>query len=281
MQLGVEMAANIAIKDQEIKLAHIVQAHEAKKAHNAVKLCGGVDKGGGEATIASDIIADAKKVKNDIYVDDGTTGGSVDDVRRMKGLKDSEGKFDGTISRILGEVGYNVKTIVQSGDNEDKAIRLLGESVLGYGWDAKRYLMSTRLKFNTSKKRKGLRTKPDLNTESLELFKVHPLTRRILLSLSNSIHDPLGIAVPITVCLKLLMKETMEQVRTDMTSDNQSKADWDKVVSNQMSSQWYDVIKECLEYGNLFFKRPAKPAKAVGSPRVVTLWVDRSRQYVP
>ena len=103
--------------------------------------------------------------------------------------------------------------------------------------------MSVRLKFNTSKKRKGLRLKPDLNTESLEEFKVHPLMKRILLSLSNSIHDPLGIAVPHTVCLKLLMKETMEQVRSDMKSDTQSKVDWDRVVSNQMSSQWYDLIK--------------------------------------
>ena len=142
-------------------------------------------------------------------MDDGTTGGSPDDANRMKGTKNTEGKFNGTISEILNEVGYDVKTIVTSGDTDDSAINLLGETVLGYGWNAKSDIMDVKFKFNTSKKRKGIRTKPDLTIETLEIFKKLPLTRRILLSLTNSIHDPLGIALPITICLKLLMKETI------------------------------------------------------------------------
>ena len=50
-----------------------------------------------------------------------------------------------------------------SGDTDDDAIKLLGGSVLGYGWNAKSDMMSIKLKFNTSKKRKGIRTKPDLD----------------------------------------------------------------------------------------------------------------------
>ena len=43
-----------------------------------------------------------------------------------------------------------------------------------------------------------------------------PLTRRILMGLANSIHDPLVIATPFTIRLKIAMKRVMETVRNDM-----------------------------------------------------------------
>ena len=59
MQLGVEMAANIAIEQQEVKLAHIRQVHDAIKSHVTECLCDRVVKEGVEATMAREIIADA------------------------------------------------------------------------------------------------------------------------------------------------------------------------------------------------------------------------------
>ena len=62
--------------------------------------------------LAENVIMDANKIKKDIYVDDGMTGGSPEDVKRMKGVKKPDGRFDGSISQILGEIGYNIKSRV-------------------------------------------------------------------------------------------------------------------------------------------------------------------------
>ena len=100
-----------------------------------------------------DIIADADKVVDDTYVDDGTTGGSVEDLDRMMGERLLSGKFNGTIPTMLAEVGFQVKTMVRSGDLDKEAIDLLGSSVLGYNWEAFEDKMMVILMFNPSKKR--------------------------------------------------------------------------------------------------------------------------------
>ena len=124
MQLGVEKAADIAIEKETEKLRKAEEAGDLVSEEKAKK-----------------IIEDANKVKSEIYVDDGSTGGSASDVLRMKGTKSPDGKFSGTISSILEEVGYQVKTIVQSGDQDREAISLLGGTGLGYGWDASKDIM--------------------------------------------------------------------------------------------------------------------------------------------
>ena len=54
--------------------------------------------------------------------------------------------------------------------------------------------------------------------------------------------------------------------------DTDNKTDWDKEVSNNMSSKWYDIIRECLQHGNLFFKQSTRPPNAIGKPKIVTFW---------
>ena len=91
-------------------------------------------------------------------------------------------------------------------------------------------LMSVKLKFNTSKRRKGVRTKPDLSIEDLESLKTSPCNRRVLLSICNGIYVPLGIAVPFSIKLKIPMKDML--VCGEPT-------DWDKPVTAGLSEQCY------------------------------------------
>ena len=60
--------------------------------------------------VAKNIMADAgahldieavKQIEEDVYVDDGLTGGTVDPVKHFVGEKDISGKFTGTFSKIL------------------------------------------------------------------------------------------------------------------------------------------------------------------------------------
>ena len=69
--------------------------------------------------------------------------------------------------------------------------------------------MAVKFKFNPSKKRKGIKSRPDLTLSDLEQFVTSPLSRRQILSLCNGIYDPLGIASPYTIKLKLLIRECL------------------------------------------------------------------------
>ena len=61
-----------------------------------------------------DVKEDSKKLLEDVYVDDGTTGGSKREVYRMIDTKLSDGSFSGTIPSMMKKVGLKLKTIVTS-----------------------------------------------------------------------------------------------------------------------------------------------------------------------
>ena len=85
--------------------------------------------------------------------------------------------------------------------------------------------MSVSLKFNISKKRKGKRLAPDMKLSDIELFKGQTHNRRTLLSICNSIYDPLGLCTPVTIKLKLLMRDSLNV---------NDPADWDAPVSSHL-----------------------------------------------
>ena len=134
---------------------------------------------------------DAEKLRRDSYVDDIHTGGSQADVSRMMGSKDSvSNQFTGTIPRLLNNVGLSLKALIQSGSRDEEAIAKLSGTALGYKWEPTADIMGVKLKFNPSKKRKGIKSKPDLTLSDLEQFKISPLSKRQVLSLCNGIYDP-------------------------------------------------------------------------------------------
>ena len=112
----------------------------------------------------------AKRIRYQMYVDDGTTGGTKEEVKRFVGEL-VDGKYSGTIQQILGLGGFKIKTMVASGCTDENAIHLLGNSVLGYEWDARNDMMSVRIKVNLSKKKKKISEHPDLKMEDLEKLK--------------------------------------------------------------------------------------------------------------
>ena len=63
------------------------------------------------ADLGLDIDEEAcKKIKEDMYVDDGVTGGKKLDVERMVGNRDEDGNFDGTLPTILRKGNYFLKS---------------------------------------------------------------------------------------------------------------------------------------------------------------------------
>ena len=154
----------------------------------------------------------ADKIINDSYVDDGVTGGSMAEVERMRGLRLEDGSFGGTIPQILSKGNLKMKVAVASGETDEEIKNLIGNKVLGYGWDATSDEMDVKLPVNiTKKKTKKLRSGPDLTVESLSMLAEVKLSKRTCLGITNGFLDFIGVACPFTLRFKLLMKELFEQ----------------------------------------------------------------------
>merc|ERR1712105_419046 len=64
---------------------------------------------------------DSKKLLEDTYVDDGTTGGNKKEVQRLIGNKLPDGSYSGTIPSMMKKVGLKLKTIVTSQSTDQEA----------------------------------------------------------------------------------------------------------------------------------------------------------------
>merc|ERR1712163_105962 len=213
------------------------------------------------------VLSDAKKLKADTYVDDFHSGGSQADVSRMMGIKDPlTGQFTGTIPRLLNNVGLHLKTLVTSGSRDKEAIAKLSGTALGYIWEPTTDFMGVKLKFNPSKKKKGIKSMPDLTLSDLQSFDTLSLSKRQIVSLCNGIYDPLGIASPYTIKLKLLIRDCL------LTQDRgtlSSKSSWDAAIPSSHTSKWAELIREGITQDSLTFNRTVRPSAVVKAPTLV------------
>ena len=220
--------------------------------------------------VAKDLIADefeeidpeaAQRIRDDCYVDDGVTGGNKIQVDRFIGEKCPDGSFSGTVSQIMGKGGFKLKAIVRSGETDQEQIEKMGTSVFGYLWDAPEDEMGVKFPVNLSKKKRSVRSLPDLTVRDIDKLRDVKLSKRILLGFVNGFGDPLGIASPWYMKLKVLMKKLYEL---------QEALSWDDLILVGNRQEWIDVMVEALETGLLKFSRSTRPARAVNKgPRLV------------
>merc|ERR1712112_379119 len=116
--------------------------------------------------------------------------------------------------------------------------------------------MGVKLKFNSSKRRKGIKSRPDLTLSDLEQFKTSSLTKRHVLSLCNGIYDPLGIASPYSIKLKLLIRNCL---LSQDRNDTSSKKAWDTTIPNIQISKWAELVREGITQDSLTFNRTVRP----------------------
>merc|ERR1712240_776815 len=171
---------------------------------------------------------------------------------------------------MMRKVRLKLKTIVLSISQDQEALSKLSDKVLGCLYDSKNNLISVKFSFNPSKKKKGVKVKPDLTLPDVDTFYKSPQTQRSLLSICNGIYDPLGLASPYTIKLKLLMKNTL-------SVDNPE--DWDTPVSRKLIKEWSLAFKEGIYQDSLWFPHSTSSTQAVKKPRLVGFW-DGSSQVI-
>merc|ERR1712030_128641 len=136
-------------------------------------------------------------------------------------------------------------------------------------------VMGVKLKFNSSKKRKGIRIKPNISLADLDSFRKSSLTKRQVLGLTNGIYDPLGIASPYSIKLKLLMRTSL------MSLDRQdnSKKSWDSSIQDSLVEDWSRLIQEGIQEDMLLFNRSGTPAFPAKLPKLIGFFDGSSEAF--
>ena len=212
--------------------------------------------------VGKDLVADAgvdidpeasKKIKDDLYVDDGLTGGDEELVARFVGEKLPDGSFNGTLSKILALGNYKIKAMTVSGSKKSEDSDLMGNKVLGYTYDVEDDMLGLHFGMNISKKKRSVRLEPNLTLQDVDKLRSSTLSKRVLLGVTNGFGDFLGIGTPHTIKFKALMRELflLEEPLT-----------WDDPVPEEMRTEWVDLMVETLRAGDLPFHRSTRPADA-------------------
>ena len=110
----------------------------------------------------------ARRLLNDRFVDDITSGGTPIEVARFKGVEDPETlRCDGTMPQILINGHLELKAISVSGEPDGKALEKLSYAVLGHGYSTEHDTLTVKFKVNVSPRKRGSPTGPDLTRETL------------------------------------------------------------------------------------------------------------------
>ena len=210
----------------------------------------------------------ADRVKQDNFADDVVTGGNEEEVRRFKGNEDEDLRCDGTIPRIMSSASLKLKAIVVSGEDDGVALEKLGAAVLGLGLSTSKDLLYVHFRANISKRRRGKPSGPDLKKEDLARLRGSSLTMRNCLGLCNGQYDPLGLASPLIIRMKVGMKML-----------HRAKLGWDDELPTELRELWLELIEMIVEAGDLAFHRGTKPEDAVGHSTLIVFFDGSDSAY--
>ena len=196
----------------------------------------------------------ARCINEDMFVDNVQTGGSELEVARYKGEENTDwGECDGTIPNILRKGGFKLKAIKVSGEENDEKLEKLGGAALGNKFSCKKDTPTIKFKANVTKRRRGKPTGGDLNVESLHQV---ALTRRVCLSVTNSIFNPVGFVAPVTFKLKVYTKRLFMP---------ELKLGWDTALPKELQREWWKLICKLVEVGEVEFLKVVQALGAVWS----------------
>ena len=116
-----------------------------------------------------------------------------------------------------------------------------------------------RARVNISKKFKGARKEADMLYSEIPILAANKLTRRILLGITNSCYDPLGLVSPITVQLKIELRSLYSK---------ELNLSWDADIPYKMKLKWVSLIQLLNHTEGLNIKRCIQPPECVGNPEL-------------
>ena len=189
-------------------------------------------------------------IELDRFVDDLPSGSDEWAViMRLRGEILANWQTTGTLSQMFAKGGFLLKVVAATGDEDGPMTQKLGGSVLGIPWNTESDMMAIPLTVNISKRRRGIPTGPDVTMQTISSLEETPLSRRIVLSVTMSIYDPLGYICPLTIRMKWLIQQLAK---------SELKKGWDEPLTKDESAHWIDIFRKMVKQGKIQFRRSCK-----------------------
>ena len=134
--------------------------------------------------------------------------------------------------------------------------------VLGLIWDPPTDQLTVTAHINISKKKKGVKTEPDLEYEEIPRLLQIRLTKRLVLRIVYSCYDPLGLVCVITVQLKIELRKLYGK---------DQKIGWDDALPRDIVERWVELLQLLKRIESVSFERCIKPPGAVGDPSLILI----------
>ena len=197
----------------------------------------------------------ARIIEEDLYADDIVTGAeTTEEINKLKK----------SIPEILSKGGFHIKGAVTSGDTSPEALALLGSGdinrVLGMNWNPATDKLTVSTRINISKKRRGVRTEPDLTYEQIPRILEVKLTKRMVLVIVMACYDPLGLLCIITIQIKIELRKLYKK---------ELNLGWDDPLTFEQKQRWVELLLLLKRAETVEFKRCIKPPTAVGEPDLI------------
>ena len=201
----------------------------------------------------------AQQIKDNSYVDDCILGGDKEEVGKMKGHLLPNGKYSGTVTRILAKCGMTPKFLAVSGDQDPAAAEPLGGKVLGLGYHLGADNISFKLELKFFQKFKGKKEAKTLTMAELEAIRggTKALSRRTTLSLLQGWFDPLGLLSPALLKGKQLLRRL-----------HNPSLGWDDEIPAAERLAWADWLQELATSEEVTFPRSTTPPGHRGAPSI-------------
>ena len=194
-------------------------------------------------------------VTNNSYMDD-ITASVFDETEASERMRD--------IDAILNPCGFIVKEWISNSadaESEPTSGEPLQVTVAGDKSEAAEGVLG--LLWNVEKDSLQIKFKP-----SSDAAKSTVLSKRLILSIANSIFDPIGLLSPFTVKVKIIMRSAWA---------HEPKLGWDSPLPSNIEREWLKVMDEIPLIPELTFRRSLTPLGAVGDPMLI-IFCDGSVQ---
>lgn len=171
------------------------------------------------------------------------------------------------IETILSRKGFRIKEWVWAGAKgnlnestaDQKTVQIITETdcdvetekVLGLLWDIDNDALLFKLNLNPTNCKKKV-------------------TKREILSIVNSIYDPMGLLCPITVRAKIIMRRIWASF---------PGIKWDDELPVEIVKEWSEIFEDLKIVHQLQFPRSVKPKDAIGKPMLVIFSDGSSNAY--
>ncbi len=179
----------------------------------------------------------AKVVENETYVDDAIKSLQTEEeicelarqiVLLMLGINMHITKFYSNSELLIKTIDPNLLSKKVTFGEKDPVFE--ESKVLGMSWDAK----TDTLKFNSKYKN------VEEFFQSLKITKNPVWTKRLILKLSATVYDPLGLIAPYTVKARSILQELW---KVDI--------DWDQQIPEEFSKRWTDWLEELFQLAEM------------------------------